>query len=514
MINLNNILKLFHSKYEISQSESFTTFTISFSCVNNLPVLDFENLLITNINADTLKITLYANETTCQFSSTEGFKNDAFFNLLQELEDNDDFKIKLDIVKDTPNKYVNIYSLDSISIYLNSLNFQERLDLFNKFILLNNGFLLFLSNEISESYTSGRIAFIPYLSLGNEASQINDINVANKIEKINSLTRFVGINNYKITPLDFYISDFPNPSIQKIFDEICLVTLLGTLFDFTSIEDNKIYTKLAGYRNFDFEIETNVLELTSLKTYKNIFNWVFETNNVNDKIGLSRNIISLNLKEGNGYTVNDTAIDSIKSAFEIYEKQNVKQYIELRNKISDQILSYNEKANKIIESFASNFQKSVLGFISLFSTIVITRVLTNKNFENIFTYDSMIITLIFLVASLIYMLISVWEVNAQRDRYKLSYQNMKKRNEDLLTINDIKKILNDDTEYKVDIKFIENKKCYYTFFWIILIIVFGIAVIVLHNPKKVSKVTNMSNVNNRDSVKKTINIKDTSKYRK
>src|SRR5690606_13634802 len=110
-----------------------------------------------------------------------------------------------------------------------------------------------------------------------------------------------------------------------------------------------------------------------------------------------------------------------KSSFKVYEKQNIKQYIEIRNKISDQLLDFNNRANKIVETFASGFQKSTLALISFYLSAIVIRVLSKGDFVNIFSLDATILSLTFLSGSIIYYCVSRWEIKEQRTRFVNSY---------------------------------------------------------------------------------------------
>jgi hypothetical protein len=133
---------------------------------------------------------------------------------------------------------------------------------------------------------------------------------------------------------------------------------------------------------------------------------------------------------------------SIQSGFKVYEKQNIKQYIEIRNKISDQLLDFNNRANKVIETFAGGFQKSALALITFYFSAIAIKVFGKGDFENVFSPDITLLSITFIVGSFLYFLIARWEVIAQRKRFVNSYTNLKARYTDILVSADIDRILN------------------------------------------------------------------------
>ena len=71
-------------------------------------------------------------------------------------------------------------------------------------------------------------------------------------------------------------------------------------------------------------------------------------------------------------SLNTDTFYSILSNYQIYEKENSLQYIELRNKISEILLGLQEKIDKISDDYVDGMKKNVLTIVSfIISTIVI-----------------------------------------------------------------------------------------------------------------------------------------------
>lgn len=161
--------------------------------------------------------------------------------------------------------------------------------------------------------------------------------------------------------------------------------------------------------------------------------------------------------------------ESIQSSFKVYEKQNIKQYIEIRNKISDQLLDFNNRANKVIETFASGFQKIALALITFYFSAIAIKAFSKGHFVNIFTLDTTVLSLVFLIGSFIYYVVAKWEVKEQKKRFVNSYINLKERYTDLLDKDDIQRILNNDKEFNANLKFIDDKLKNYSNLWLCLL---------------------------------------------
>lgn len=414
------------------------------------------------------------------YQNTTNNEKQFYANLKSKIpyyEHDAEIKIKLKISKKSENPAINIYSIKAFSDFLEGLSVKDFLQILSSRLVLYDK-IIFKSAEISNSFNTNSIYFKkqdddPDSSLFEESRK-------ERIGKISSSCSFNNTQTIKLQPEDlFFMQEHTHSKIDNAFKKALSALIITCLFDITSLEKDNLTYRLNGYKSINGDVEI-AAPLKSLRIYYEIYKWVYSSGSLTDKMGLARNIISLHFINNRSIEIEENTLTSLHSAHKVYEKQNIKQYIELRNKISDQIWSFNEKANKIIETFASGFQKSAIAFVSLFSTMVITKVLTTKSFSDIFTFDATIISLLFLFGSLIYFFISLWEVNAQLKRFKESYSNMKKRNSDLLTEDDINKILSSDKEHLSDLEFINGKRKYYSLLWISFLFLFLSATLFLH----------------------------------
>jgi hypothetical protein len=252
-----------------------------------------------------------------------------------------------------------------------------------------------------------------------------------------------------------------------------LTTILSIiyLYDITTITESELAFKLNGYKSINGSIEFSQLKVDVGYQYYNIYKWVYNSGNFNDKLGLARNIISLHLKLGSGVQMHGDPYRSLQSSYKVYEQDNIKQYIAIRNNISDQLLNFHDRANKIVESFASGFQKSGLALISFYISAIILKVLTKDKLIEVFTLDSSVLSTAFILCSLLYLRVSRWELREQKKRFVNNYHDLKRRYTDLLDWQDIQRILNQDHEYTEDINFINAKLRIYSQMWVSFLII-------------------------------------------
>lgn len=397
-----------------------------------------------------------------------------FGGLIDELEqeaihlDGEVISIAITINKSVKDSSCTIYDFNCFVNTLNGYEVGQFFQIFSKLFELGQ-FFRFKIFGLKKVFYTCSICFEPlseYTKL-QENSKRKDI-----FEYFRAQCHFSNIEHFCLVPSDFklIVKDEEQSELNELMNRYANVLSIIFLFDITSIIGNSIEFKINGYKSIKGTSDVAKLHLQEFDEYYNIFEWVYNGGNLTDKIGLSRNIVSLHFKTAGELYLTGNPFQSVKSSFKVYEKQNIKQYIEIRNKISDQLLDFNNRANKIVETFASGFQKSTLALISFYLSAIVIRVLSKGDFVNIFSLDATILSLAFLSGSIIYYWVSRWEIKVQRTRFVNSYENLKKRYTDLLEPDDIKKILNNDTEFQQDLNFIDKKRKAYSRMWLTVVV--------------------------------------------
>jgi hypothetical protein len=308
-----------------------------------------------------------------------------------------------------------------------------------------------------------------------DTKSISKIDREKPIKNAKSVCHFNYLSKYNILPEDFSINRSDSDELKRLFDRLSTVLSIAFLFDITTIDENVIASRLNGYKSISINEDWGNITDKSASEYFSIYQWVYGSGSLNDKLGLARNIISLHLEDTAKIELKGLPYSSIQSSFIVYQKQNIKQYIEIRNKISDQLVAFHDRANKIIDGFASGFQKSALALVTFYISAVILKVLKQDTLVNVFSIDAAILSTGFIVCSGVYYFVSKWEVNAQRSRFIESYENMKERYKDLLDDQDINRILRDDKDFGRDLDFIDNKGKRYSLLWFFTLGIFLIA---------------------------------------
>ncbi len=473
----DNLNAIFPVGDNLSKTEKFSAFEVSYE--TTLSVVNSENLpkFFEQLSKDFSRLSLSVYDSHITITSENKDYETFLQQVLETKSSIEDEKVILTfaVSKAVNSNSVFIYDIESFSRFWNSQDLFQILEFIGKKIKeFKQVHFVYLFEDGPEIYTEN-IAFTSHSDL------VVPINSNIDVGKIRSNCHFENFEQFPFSSKYFRLITRPKSTADftDTLDKLSLLFCITGVFDITSLNGKNLYSKLNGYKSIEYNIDINELNTDSLQIYENIYDWIYsEKSQVTDKIGLARNIISLYLKPGQ-LSISDNVFTSIASGFKTYLQQNVSKYIEVRNKIGDQISSISQKTNDLAEKYLNNYQRSNFAFISFFISIFILRVVSTSKFENIFNKDTTLIFFCLIGVSLLYFFFSLILVNQESARLRIKYNQLKLRHEDLLDRADINNILRNDEEFNDDMKFLLKRRNWYSVLWISTIMLFIITVVSL-----------------------------------
>jgi hypothetical protein len=373
------------------------------------------------------------------------------------------FSIYLSITKTKENDCLSIYLFNNFVNFLSNLKAEELFKAFNDFIVDEHsmGFEILDQTEISFYTSTFSFYSKERLHLKSDFNQRSA-----KINKLKESCHFENASLYNLLPEDFYfLKRSDSPELNAIFDKLTILFSIIYLFDITSIKANILTFKLYAYRVIYGEIDFNSASVSAMDEYYRLYEWVYSQGNLSDKIGLARNILCLHFQNNKPLELVGSPLNSVKSSYEIYLKDNVKQYIEVKNKVSEFLYNISQRANSVVDSFTDSFKKGLMAVLTFYSSVIVVKAISSSKINTIFTNEVSYISYIFIAVSFAYLGLSVWEINRNKHRFTRSYNSLKERYTDLLIAMDIERIFQNDEEYKQELRYIEQKRNFYACLW-------------------------------------------------
>lgn len=293
-----------------------------------------------------------------------------------------------------------------------------------------------------------------------------------------------GTYTINLLPEDLFSCTSKNP-LYTTFTLACGHLIAMYLFDYISLTQTQLNLKIDGFKTVSYSI--NVSKIENLSLDKNtidqlfeVYNWVLGGGYIADKFSIARNILSINLDFDN-LKISSPVIDSIKSNFRIYEKDNVHQYIQLRNDISSLLVDLQTKINDIVDNFSNDFKNNLLVLVSFFTSVIVFGVISDDSPFAYFSNHIIILSWAFILISLLYWWYSYCEINKKINLFYKHYSQIKSRYEALLDDAELKDIFEEcnPDKFGTHSSFLKWQCKHFSILWIVSLLILFMALLIL-----------------------------------
>lgn len=404
-----------------------------------------------------------------------------FLGTLQTIADDGDVvSVEISIEKNLLNNAVNIYSYRDVEKWI------LRKDLIDFFALVStlkgkcssNGLLtcvcLFDDTNIKTNF----------FNFTNPKSQngrnLNfDYEEKTILEKKNQISHIENLPA-NITPSDFYIlySD-KDYELTRYINYACFIISLAFISDQSVINKNSVDFTINGYRQINDSVNLNVKDNNNINFYE-IYRWLYFDGNINDKAQIARNIISLHCRYSRIQNIDKLVLESIKSNYKLYLKDNVKDFLQLKEQVSNSMQGYCNNMSEAINNFSGYLKKNFLAAFGYIIALFLADVIDLKP-KIIIDGKGIIITYALIIASLLYLLVSVQELNRKNKYFESIIDGLKKYYGDILDDNIIKDIIDENPIYTTALKNFESSRKSTTIIWFLSTIIAFIVLFCIQN---------------------------------
>lgn len=477
-----NTLNLLKKKFpNVTIAENFDSFEISIEDVllENFLINIQENaepfkfFFKTKDDQDKISFSISNNvETKLTFNTIKDIKD---YKYKQESYDTEKGKITMKIIKKEKSDYLTIYSLNSFVNFIQKKEIEDILQLFDT----NIPTFKILDGNSYNFYTK----YFIFLDNSNFSNQVKELKAKHdnsyreqQRNKIDENSHFANRRKIKFIPEDFYIlNKSDNAIINTLFDKITLALVLSAFSNISEFSHDLLCYKMNGYKTISKKYKFNDFDTKFFEKYYKAYQEVFnaKTINIADKLELARNIITLHVI-GNDFTnIHGNILDSIKSSYNIYLKENIKKYIDIKHKITDSIFSLSNKFDEVAYKLTSSFKTSFYTLITFFISLILLKIInkTDSNFH-IFTEEILIFLSSILFGMFLFKHYNIHEVKQTTNRLQKTYKQLKEQYTDILDKNDLEQIFSKYNFEKNNLDFIEEQIKKYNLLWDISLLVY------------------------------------------
>lgn len=384
---------------------------------------------------------------------------------IEETLDEEMISAKIEINKNLSAGHFSIYRFQKFAEDIISLPIEEILKVFSMFLNEAETNIVFeLFDSINIFYTKTMF----FLPLGN-SEILCSFNRKQRLLECRDTSCFYNQDAYELLPDDFKIEvGYEGNPFKDLFLKLETILAASLIASNAMIQKGQMKLQIMGQRSVEYTCRLN--EVNGNPVLYKIYDWIYSGGSSIDKAIIARNIICLHCKYEPLLSLDIKVLSSIQSNYNLYLKDNVAQYLELKNKvaefISDIVSRTGEYATELLDKFKANMI-AVFGF--LFS-VVIADIVSDQPLENIFTRDITVILELILAGSVVYLIICYGQSKYQIRKVYDSYEKLKKIYDGILSEDDICECFQNDCLIQDMKKTIGRSEKIYLFLWIVFLV--------------------------------------------
>lgn len=507
MINIATLIGCFNEVRDYKISERMCIVEATFSTVKNsipnfntirsllsgFPIRDKVTIEICNCFSDSIQITNY--------EVYEQQKYDEFYDELDEIEE---VNISIEIIKNIEDMTISIYDFRSFKNEILNDGLIRVIDSFCN-VLRRQPYLVFEMFDNNEQFGTRSILFRPVAP----SRTTIEFNRLERLEQCKINSYFYNINEISLLPDDFHItSSYVGNPFENIFGILETIFSMVYISNSSSIDGESFHIQITGQKNITKTYSifpTNSMNICNNKEFYTIYSWIYTDGNPTDKMIIARNIISLHCNYTDLLQLDNKTFASICSNYALYQKNNVEKYLELKGQLSEYIMTLSKQIGEIIVDLTQRVKNNLIAFFTFIISAIFANLASSAQLDNIFTNQVVAIVNIILLGSVVYMVISVYEINMMIDNLDKGYKELKNRYDGLLDTIDIEEIFGNDEFKDKSIKETRKKRNIIIVVWIAMIILIAI---VTNSYNKPAHNMDEVKISNEQTTSSTLQIKE------
>lgn len=440
------MLKEFFSSFEcVSIKETLNHLNVTIRDLGDFkPMLTklFEELK-TISSRDTYELFIEIDGSSVSISNASSNSYETINNHVKDCYEADsEYEIELKVEKNVVDRTVSVYFIDELSAYIESETPNNIITTLSKMFCEQIFFEVF--STIKPFYSNSIVFYQKDYFPDSFTLPEPEVRVK-QIEMFSENCHFTSFD-FNFLPSDFSFikrSDTAH-KILKIFDE--LASVLSVIFISNTSEitcDGKFSYKINGYKM----ISCNKVDFADISLFgelpHKIYSWAYEGGNKVDKLGLVRNVLSIHLDHKNCISFDNEAWEAIKSNYQVYLKDNLQSYLEVKNKIGEFIIDSTAKTYGIADQLLESLKNNILVILTFLLTVVLVNGLKDNGYKMVFSDGYLAIVIILSLVSIVWLAMTILETNKRfesasstiKDILKLNYQKviMESEIEDVVT---------------------------------------------------------------------------------
>lgn len=362
-----------------------------------------------------------------------------FTTLIEGMAPDDNIEIKIQIDKTVSANKFSIYSYEAFSEDLLYIPVVDILRWFSD-LFLSHEYLVFEVFDSDISFSTGTMAFV-----SSENSVFSpEFERSQRLRVCKETAYFYNMNKFEVIPEDFVIEGIEQNDncFRPLFEKLATILSLIYVASSASISESVLNIQINGQRAMTYSFDLDIIHENH--KWLSIYYWIYTDGNPTDKALIAHNVISLHCRYIDLLDIDEKVYDSIKSNYNLYLRNNVVHYLDLKKDISKFIQDVVARVGDYAVSILNKFKTNLIAIFGFLFTVVLTKVGATQKWDNIFSRDTIYIIEIVVIGSFIYLIICFFEARYKLKKTKLAYNALKNNYKDILSEAEIKEAFGDD----------------------------------------------------------------------
>lgn len=434
---ISNVFK----SYDIKITERLDTVEASFTIKSNIlenidKITSFFNLVP---ERDNMILSLKNDSEDIVFIERHQLDSLDFSSLTSTSEPEDNIYVRVQIDKSVCDGKFSIYNFKTFTDDLLQRPVLEILHWFSEKLRGEMG-LKFEVYDYDISFSTRTMAF----ESCENAIFIPKINRHQRLNSCKDMSCFYNMNTFEVIPDDFIIEGVMRSGecLKPLFGRLATILSIAYIATSATISDEAIDVQISGQRIASYKLPIN--DIQENEKWQNIYTWIFTDGNPTDKALIAHNVISLHCKFEAILNFNDTVFEAIKTNYNLYLRNNVNKYLDMKRDIAKFIQNVVTQVGDYAVTILGNFKANLIAIFGFLFTVVLTKIGVSQKWDEIFTKHTIYLIELFIGGSLVYLVICIFETRFKLKKTKMGYSELKKNYENVLSEAEIKEAFNDD----------------------------------------------------------------------
>lgn len=298
-------------------------------------------------------------------------------------EDGESIEFRIEIWKELEQQRLSVYSPTAFGAYLAATPLSEALAALSR---------RFDERLVFECYSEAPgvgSATLRFVQAGEDVGDIiAPLPWRNRALALLQNNAYRSDNTGSLLPQDFVVTQSIGIAALDAFMARAGAVLAAMfLSNLSHLHDTQLEYRITGYKLLAGTVNDLAQLVDDKGTFQHIADWAYGAEGNSDKVGLARNVISLCVQRLEDVPAHPEIWDAIQSNYQIYLKENIATYLEVRNKLAELLAESTHKAHALVDGLLDSIRNAVLIVLTFLLTVVVINGLKDTGPKVIFSSE-------------------------------------------------------------------------------------------------------------------------------